>query len=106
MTKFQVWLVVCNWKKRYNFYRKRGKNNGFRKKIRTTSVEIIREYYDPIIVDDTVYDAYSGGFLNKDLLYLFSDEYTQNEKYVTFDLQFRAFLEEYIYVYEKFELIA
>lgn len=81
-------------------------HNGFRKKIRTTSVEIIREYYDPIIVDDTVYDAYSGGFLNKDLLYLFSDEYTQNEKYVTFDLQFRAFLEEYIYVYEKFELIA
>lgn len=77
-----------------------------RRLIRTTSFRIDHLYPYSITIDDIVYDSLNSDYQVEDLLYLVSDEYSQNEKYVTFDLQFRAFLEEYIYVYEKFELRA
>ena len=68
--------------------------------IRSTSIVI--EYAYP----DKVHNVMASFYQVEDLLYLVSNEYTQNERFVEFDLQFRAFLEEYIYTYEKFEVRA
>ena len=82
------------------------KFNNNKYKVRETIISIEHFYPKAITDNGIVYYKMMARIPAKDLLYLVSDEYSQNEKYEVFDLKFKSILDEYINKYEKFELRA